>query len=254
MKSKRISVIIVAAIFLLVAVGCLVGLFTTKKVQVDYAVSDEIKSEQIQSVLDSFLGDNLLFLKAEDVNGQLKNFTYVEVVSVKKDFPNILSVKLRERREVYYLAYSGGYLVTTENGFVLRTATQAEVSDNLSRDKIILDLNGVNILEASVGSVVKTDDDLLLSIVFNMAKSVQLTDCIKSIELFKPNVPGANVTFYTYTGVAVEIAKVENKGVEMAEQAFKSYDSAESDYIKTFSTIKVNLVGDRINVVWTGSR
>ena len=48
-------------------------------------------------------------------------------------------------------------------------------------------------------------------------------------------------------------AKVENRGVEMAEQAFKAYDNADSDYIKTFSTIKVNLVGDKINVVWTSS-
>ena len=86
-----------------------------------------------------------------------------------------------------------------------------------------------------------------------MAKSVSLTDCIKSILVFKPNVPGSTVTFTTYSGVDIEIARVEERGVEKAIEGFKAYDNADSDYVKMFSVIKVYLVNDAVKVVWTSS-
>ena len=254
MKAKKISLIIVASLFLLSILGCLFGLFTTKKVQVNYAVSSKIITENVQPVFDEFVGKNLLFLNLDIVEDAISDNLYLEIVSVKKDFPNVLTVNVKERREVYYLKNGDEYLVTTENGFILRKAYQTEVKNYSGRDKILFTLDGVNITNAKVGKVVETDSQSLIETVFEMAKNVELTDCIKSIEVFKPNVPGANVTFKTYTGVNVEIAKAEEKGVEKVVFAFNAYDNAPSDYVKMFSTIKVNLLNGQPNVVWSSSK
>ena len=53
---------------------------------------------------------NLIFLSEDDVYKSLDYFHYMEIVSVDKQFPNVINVKVRERREVYYLDYGNHYL------------------------------------------------------------------------------------------------------------------------------------------------
>ena len=177
----------------------------------------------------------------------------MEVLSVQKQYPNVLNVCLKERREVYYIPMQIDdqtvYLVTNEQGFVLDKVVAKEDS----RSMIELQLEGINILSHQKGQYLHTDDDGLLSTVFEMAKSVILTDYIKSISVDKPNVPGAvRVFFQTYTGVKVQINKAEELGVEKVVEGFKEYDTEKSDYYRTFDTIVVYVNDDKeIKVKWT---
>ena len=253
MKNKRVSTILIAVAFALIVVFSCVGLFSVKKVEVAFAVSEERNAEQIQSALDTFLGDNLLFLKTEKVEkviNEMPNSQYLEIVNIEKSYPNVLKVEINERREVYYIKNGQDYLVTTADGFVLNIISN--LPENGLRDKIVLELDGLYLENVQVGSLLTTNDDMLMQTVFEMAKSVKLTDCIKKINVFKPQYSESNVTFETYTGVVIKIEKVEINGIQKVIEGFKAYDNATSDYIKTFDTIIVNLnVDGQINVDWT---
>ena len=254
MKAKKISIIVIAVVFALVAIVCTIGLFSIKKVQVDYAVSKGANTMEIQTTLDEFLGDSLVFLSIDKVKDAVDNYPYFEVTSVDKQFPNVLKVCIRERKETYFVKGNDGYVVTAQDGFVLRTATENEVEENLLRDKIYLNLDGISVESAAIGSIIKTDNDSLVKTAFKIADSVELINCVESITVTKYNVPGADLTFKTYSGVSIEIAKFEVKGVEMAVEAFKAYNNAESDYVKMYSFIKVYLVNDEIKVVWASDK
>ena len=252
MKNKRVSTILIAVAFALIVVFSCIGLFSVKKVEIAFAVSEERNAEQIQTALDAFLGDNLLFLKTEDVVKvvrEMPNSQYLEIVNIEKSYPNVLKVEISERREVYYIKNGQDYLVTTAEGFVLNKLSN--LPENGLRDKIVLELDGLVLETVQVGAFLKTNDDTLMQTIFEMAKSVKLTDCIKKINVFKPQYSESNVTFETYTGVKIIIEKVEINGVQKVVEGFNAYDNASSDYIKTFDFIYVNLVDGQINVDWS---
>ena len=252
MQTKRISVILIAIAFMLVVLFSCVGLFSVKKVEVNFAVSEQTDSESIQATLDGFLGDNLLFMKTEEVEKALKGYHYMEVLSVQKQYPNVLTVSLKERREIYYIKYGESYFVTTEDGFVLKSIAAAEFSGNTSRDKILLELVNINVLSATIGSYIKTEKDQIMSTVFEMAKSVNLTDCIKSItvekkydELVGTEYVGVyDAVFNTYSGVSMIIETITDKGIEKTENAFYVYDTVLTDYQKAGGTIESYLMKD----------
>ncbi len=255
MKTKKLAVIIVAIVFVSVMLISCIALFSVKKINVNYSVGETSDTASIQKELDGFKGKNLLFLDESEVADSLSDFYYMEVVSVKKNFPNEIDVEIKQRVEVYEIVDGGVSYVTTENGFVLDTVASPAVvgEESLSRDKIRLSLKGVTISDASAGKIISTSADELLARVFEMAKSVQLTNSIKLVEL-DVAIEKANAIFYTYTGVKIVVNKIMDDGVKKIETAFEKYNSALSDYEKTFDKIEVNKLSStgEIRVTWSG--
>ncbi len=251
MKLRKSFAIVIVVLFLLVAGFSFTSLFSVKKVDATFSVSDDTKVYDLQSRLDKFLNKNILFLDTQEVYDAFSDFHYMEIVSVNKKYPNVIEVNVIERREVYYLSYGTNYLVTTEDGFILKLISKNSVVAN-SRDKIILFLDGVSILDATIGKTIKTDNDNLLNTVFEMAKSVNLTDCIKNVKVFSPGSEFSDVTFGTYTGVDIVIEKAEISGVDKVKEGFNAYDLRASDYEKMFSKLAVFMDKDgNIQVNWT---
>ncbi len=251
MKLRKSLSIVIVALFLIVGVFSFIGLFSVKKINATFAVSDDTDIALLQSKFDEFLGENIFFLKEEEIVGALDEFHYMEIVSLDKQFPNVVNVKVEKRREVYYLDYGTNYLVMTAEGFILRSVSKnLELTED--RDKIVLVLDGVSILDATIGETVKTDKDTLIHKVFDMAKSVSLTDCIKKITVFSRGSELSDVTFSTYTGVDIVVEKVEESGVDKVVEGFKAYDMHASDYEKMFKTIRVyKSEQEKIQVVWS---
>ena len=252
MKNKKVLVILIAIVFFVIAIISFVALFSIKRVHVDFAVHKETDSKEIQDSLDAFLGDNLLFLNLDKVDEVLDDYHYIEVVSVKKSFPNVLDVKLKERREIFYIKNGTSFIVTNEDGFVLNSVDCGDVLDNISRDKIIVDLTGVNIIDHSLGDYLKTDNDALVNSIFEMAKSVNLTDNINEISVFTADGAEPDVKFNIVTGATIIVQKVdvnnqtENQG--KIKNAFFVYDTLLSDFEKFTGEIlstKVNNPNDK---------
>lgn len=242
MNTKKISVILMAVAFFIVAIVSGIDVLTIKDVNVTCALSEQTDVFAVQTALDKTLGKNLLFLSEEEVRDTLKGNHYLEVVGVDKQFPNVVNVQIRERREVYYIEYDGQNFVTDENGFVLKQG----LPSGRQREKIKLVLgDGIVLSQVAPGNYVKTDNDKLLSLVFEIAKSVNLTDCIESIYIERAL--GYNdeydVVFKAYTGVELRVLKVLQSGQDKATNAFKAYDEKLTDYQK-FSGEILSLLTD----------
>ena len=235
MKTKRTAIILIAVAFMMVVILSTVGLFSVKKVHVDFEVSAERDVSDVKESLNSFVGVNLLFFDTDRVFEKLKEENYLEVVSVDKQFPNVVNVKIKERRAIYYVKNQEEYYLMTADGFVLDKSQNSPVS----RDRIGLLLEGVTLESVNLGETLKTSDDTLMQKVFAMAKSVNLTDCIKTITVKKMASEQPDVIFETYTGVKIEVSKADDLGVEKVVAGFNAYDNRAEDYEKMFSIIKV---------------
>lgn len=242
MNTKKISVILMAVAFFIVAIVSGIDVLTIRDVNVTYALSEQTDANAIQSALDQTIGKNWLFLSEEEVKDTLKGNHYLEVLSVDKQFPNVINVQIKERREVYYTEYDGQTYVTDENGFVLKQG----LPSGRQREKIQLFLgDGILLTKVNPGEYIKTDNDKLLSLVFEIAMSVNLTDCIESIYIERAlgYEDEYDVVFKAYTGVELRILKVLQSGQEKATNAFKAYDEKLTDYQK-FSGEILSLLTD----------
>lgn len=248
MKNKKVLVILIAVVFGVIAIISCLGLFSIKKVQVVFAAHKETNSIEIQDSLNSFLGDNLLFLNLDEVNSVLNEYHYMEVVSLEKSFPNVLTVQLKERREIYYIQNGTNFVVTNEDGFVLDTVDSIE---NISRDKIVLDLTGVNVLECEQGSYLKTDNDTLMDIIFEMSKSVNLTDNINKISVNTEDRHFPDVNFTIVTGSTITVQSVDlnnlSTSISKVKNAFFVYDTLLTDFEKFTGNIQSFLIDNPQN-------
>lgn len=269
MNTRKLTVILIAVAFSLIVVFSCVAIFSVKKVEVDYAVAEETNVAEIQQTLNGYLGKNLLFLNEEDVIDALKDFHYMKVLSVSKSFPNVLKVQLEERREIYHVTSSEKVYITTAEGFVLDCIDKAEYQGNAERDKITMVIseidptNGVEKHASLSGTAIAQNlsitGDEFLSQVFDMAKAVHLTNCIKEIKVeriaHESFVAGRDVLITTYTGVKIRIKNADKNGLEKIEQAFSSYDKSSTDYKKTFDyiiAIDLEINGESlINITWS---
>ena len=160
----------------------------------------------------------------------------MEVLSVDKQYPNVIKVKIKQRREIYEISYQGKIYVTTAEGFVLRV--EDDLGKNSDHERIRLHLDGIEILDGSLGQIISTTDDDMMKQVFAMADAVWLTDCIESVTVEK-SVLIENAVFNTRTGVQIIVPEMLDEGVRKIQTAFEKYDLGASDFEKTFRTMMV---------------
>ena len=249
MKSKKFLVIALAVIFVFASVLSFVLIFSVKKVNVVYSVDAQTDVEPLQDKLDKFIGKNLILVNLEDVQEVCNQFPEYKVETIKKSFPNVIDVKIVERRVVYQVVVDQTVYGLDQTGFVVNSTPVSDLNDD--KQLIMVDFLGVDILSANVGTSLVTSDNILFNKVMEMASSVRLTDCINKITVLK-NLDFNDAVFYTYSGVTITVEDVLNKGVDKIIKGFESYDNA-GDYEKSFDHIKVyyDTLNNQIVSIWT---
>lgn len=243
MNTRRVAVILIAVAFILVTAFSSVALFTVKEINVSYSLLSEenSKTDKVEKTLEEYMGKNLMFVDENEIVSKVEGNHYLEVVSVDKQFPNVLNVTVKERKPVYVVENSGYYYSTTAEGFVV----EKKDAFKQSRGDIYLDISALNVLSIEEGDFVKTEDDGLLLDVYKMAKAVNLTDCVNKIVVEKAT-EFITVNFFTYTGVQIKIDVTPDYNVEgdailfeseKAVHAFYAYDALLTDYEKTYGVI-----------------
>ena len=254
MKSKKIFVSLISVLFAFLIALLSFFAFTLKSVNAVYSVGENT-SEYIDTTLNEKLkevcGQNLLFLDLQTVKNIVEENPYLEVVSIEKQLPNGINVEIKELKEVYYLDYNNKTYALAEDGKVL-----SEVSFG-TRDRlhIELNLNDLTVSSIEVGKKVLTSNNEVLSLAFSLAKSANLTNCIKAMKIYN-NLVQTDVVFDTYTGVEIRIPKANIIGELKTEKAFAFYNSniESTDYYKTFKIISVILQDDGVLVpFWDSS-
>ncbi len=254
MNTKRITVILIAIAFALVVLFSCVGLLAIKKVDVDYAVSQNTNdTDGVQKTLDEFLGKNLLFLNVNDVEKAISDKPYLEVTSIHKKYPNILSMSIKERKETYRIEVDGTTYVLDENGVVLNDTGELKQGVDIIDLAFIafenrpdLDLK-IKVESAVLGKKLKTTNDKVVYETLAVAKEVGLADCIEKIYI-EDCTNGYDLWFETRTGVIIRVVDVMQDGAKKALTAFNVYDTIASDYQKRFGSIASYYVENKLQV------
>lgn len=238
MKSRKFYVIIVAVVFFVTLLLSLFFLFNVKEMRTQYVVYDNMETAPIYESLQAFKGKNILFISEEEVVNSVKAYSRFKVNKVEKHFPNVMSVEIEERKEVYRLVAGDKSYGLDETGYILGTF---DIDVVPKRDIITLKFDGLTISSSDVGGFLKTNDDELLLSVLSMASDAKLFNCIQNINIILGE-KGSDVKdaiFETYTGVAIRITEANVKSKEKIEKAFYCYDTEISDFHKTFGLITV---------------
>lgn len=258
MNTKKIAVILIAIAFSLVVLFSCVGLLSIKKVEVNFAVSsDSTDTDSVQKSLDSFLGKSLLLLNVNDVAEVVGGQPYMEIVSIDKKYPNVLSMNIVERKETYRIIDGAKTYILNEKGYVLNDTGE------LKQDTRIIDLSfitfrnnpnsnlKIDVESAIVGQKIKTTNDNVVYKTLDIAEKVGLTDCISKIFIEDCTGGEYDVSFETHTGSKIYVVNVIEDGERKCLTAFNVYDTIASDYQKRFGLIESSYVGDKLKVQHT---
>ncbi|MEG1004109.1 MAG: FtsQ-type POTRA domain-containing protein [Clostridium sp.] len=134
-KKKRL---IKRSMFIIILLAIIIWLFITKSsvfliknvsVTGDHLVTKDFISEKVQEIK----GENIFFVKSDEVKKILKSDPYVGDISIKRKFPATLEVSVTEKNIAYYIKSNSNYdvissdLVLLENVDKLKTEGLIEI-------------------------------------------------------------------------------------------------------------------------------
>ena len=240
MKAKKVISILILILFCACVITCIIFSFSVKSVNGIFTTTENIDCSSVQQKLDKYSGVNLLFFTPEEMIKDIESDPYLQVIDVKKQFPNQLEVSIKERREVYLFEHNRTTYIADESGFVLNELSldrQSSQKFNI-RDFISLEFSDNEVLDVNIGEYIKTKHPQVVDTAFKIAKTARLTDCVKTMRV-EVGVELNEVVFQTYTGVDIKISNIDFKGQQKATKSMEIFDSL-TDYQKTFDTIYVN--------------
>ena len=236
-NTKKYLIIMVAVAFGIAVIAACVTLFSVKKVSAEFSVYGNSQAEEIQAELDNLKGKNMVFLKTSEVYAICDKYPYYEITSVEKSYPNVLKVSIKKRAEAFMISDADKTYVLDDEGHVLSDDGQAEFPQNI----VPVTLGELKISSAVLGEKIVTTDDNLFYSVINTCKALNVTNLVKTIDLqLTPYESGkyfGDARFNTYTGVEIEIWRVDDDGEAKIGAAFNKYETL-SDYEKTTGKIK----------------
>lgn len=253
-----------SVVFILIIGFATFTLFTVKTVEVDLTLYD-YSSEQADAVvktLRSIKGDNIATVSEDKVKNLLSEYTYFEVNSVEKRFPDKIEVSVKERRAEYYCEADGAYYVISDEGFVLEKTNVLPSGKELV--KITASSQEGNLYtfgQQSVGgyfcnanAALDGEDDSSSAItakLFEIAQSVDVLDCVNEIVVF--NAYGVSqIDFYTKTSVVLRVFDVFDDGVKKVSDIVDAYNESD-DFAKADYRITLGQKGEdgKYTVIWT---
>ena len=233
MKHKSLITIFVIAIFTLISVFTVFSVFTIDYVDVKFNISDggKVTADKIEDALSDWKGKNLLFINEDKIVDEIKDYTYFEVVSIKKDFPNRLNVEITERKARYIVEFEGEDYVLSTDGFVLEKLT----NENSSLIRINVDSekvgNRFNFTNVTIGKYIVTTDDNSLKSLYDIMSVEGISDFVTEVDVYwtadddldtpNKNEANQNLLIKTSTEVSVSINKFKEFSLEKDKLNFE---------------------------------
>lgn len=245
MGNVKKIVIMISITFLIAVVVAFMMVFSVGKVQAEFSVYGETAATEIQGKFDEFKGKNMLFFNEQSIYDVGKDYPYYEITEVKKQFPNVVTVKVTKRTEKLRVYSESGVLVLDGSGVILNDTGVTEIETNVAN----VYLDGLEIVSSEVGKAIKTDDDGLFYSLLDVVNEISLTDIVKDIKVVSAT-EKKDLEFTTYTGVKITVLSAEDRGGEKIAKAFDLFDAI-SDYEKTCSEIQAySTVDGNVRAVW----
>lgn len=189
---------------------CFRAVFSVASINIDYSYYTDSEVDNANRLLSHYYGANLLFVDTDKVVNLVNENTSLKVESVKKNYPNVLEIKLKQRQERFAIKTSDGYFILDEEWTVVDKRDNLKNSvDNL--DNILLTFQNAE-FDASILQIRSTltigRDDLLNAVTSMVNEISSPRDFIKEIVVVEKE-KGVNfyVNFLTFEGVTIEVRK-----------------------------------------------
>lgn len=133
-------------------------------VQVQVVNNEKINTETIISLSKLTMGDNIYKTSSKQIEKNIKQNAYIESADIKRQLPNKILIKVKERKTTYMLEYASSFVYINNQGYIL------EISEEKLELPIITGYTTKQ-EEIKVGSRLNNDDLEKLSTVLKIVES-----------------------------------------------------------------------------------
>lgn len=242
MKNKKLYLSGLIVLFALVIIALLFVTFSIKDIKTEYSVSErQIDVTKLEEKIKEFKGKNLVFFNQEEIENVVAEFPYFEVESVEKSFPSTLSIKLKERQQVYSVKVEGKFAVLDNNGIVidlLESKKEGLIEINLdspSNDgQAEFFSDCIKVENCRVGSKIITNFDDYFYKSINIISSNESSDIFKEMKIYiNDTLKTFDIVLSTKTKINIRINEVQDLGKEKLDFAINEYNNQTSDFKKS---------------------
>jgi len=86
--------------------------------------NNKISTEQIISLSEIIIGENIYRINKKDVINKIKQNPYIEQVSIRRRIPSIIELNIKERQATYMLEYVNSYVYINNQGYMLEISNE----------------------------------------------------------------------------------------------------------------------------------
>ena len=244
MKYKKLLVLVTCLLFVTVAVFCLASAFKVTDIELNVE-SVENSPENVSSLcgeeLIKYDGANLLFLSVDKIKDGLSNLSgYVEVIDVKKEFPNKISVTVKERVEAFTIFVNDKYYAL-DSSFTVLSEKQSNVNNVSGIENVLIEFSLSDVdTNLKVGKSLKIFDDATATYLKNSATA--LSDIKGSLQKLSVSVRKDGVSYKTLTlkmkeGVVINLLKADEMTVEKLNATYEFYLALENKGFGEYITV-----------------
>ena len=181
-KNKKLRLIVRCTCILFLLAILIVFLmvspmFNIEKIEVEGNLI--LSTEKIISLSEIEEGNNIFRFNKFKSCDNIKENMYVESVSIKREFPNVVKINIKERTIKYLIEYASGYAYVSSQGYII------DISD-VKKEVPILQGYSTDISEIKLGNRLNTEDLNKLNLtndVVNVAESNEILNLITKIDI-----------------------------------------------------------------------
>lgn len=243
MKYKKLLVLITCLLFVTVAVFCFASAFKVTDIELK-VTAVEGSSENIETkcsaVLVEYENKNLIFVNKDRIGSKLSALSgYIEVVSVEKEFPNKISVTVKERVESFVIKNGDDYYAMNLDFVVLNK--KQSVANNLGGNNLLIKLDYSDYSsDIKVGKSLQVYDENLLKI---MKDSAPMLNAVKgsidsvSYSLKSEGREAKVITLKMKEGCVFKILKADEETELKLNATYDFYLSLENKGVNEYVTV-----------------
>lgn len=201
-KNKKGKVLVVVVLLLIIGLIYLQKyLFQVTKV--DIIGNEYRKDGDVMELAGVRYGDNLLFMKEDDIQKGINQDRYLEYQGFYRIYPNQLYIHVHERVPIGLIHYMGVAYATDMDGMVL------EQSQSLEQQVGLVTVRGMDVKRCSLGSVISVNDEKQFSAFREVMKELyyqSFSEDIMECNISSPD----NIFLTTAQGYTVRLGGAEN--------------------------------------------
>ena len=263
MRKKGVLISLIGFVFIACVILCLCLLFSIKQVESVYTVSTFADTsfdgqpsyvETIDKILAKYKGKSLVSLNTNDIKKQLSGFTYINVESVERKYPNKIVVKMPERKEVYAVKNAEGeFFVLNEYGLIL--SKKATNVNNIDGKQNVL-LEDFTIEKAVVGEVIQFKESSYFNTLSILADVVgKIRDSVKTVsfDTVTAQYDICDFEFELFSGAKILIYDAQELTKEKMEIALEALENADDNNKSTGTIAVIKLDNGQLQAQWSGN-